>query len=412
MMRKVRNWKVLVTDGDALHSLAIVRSLGSKGMKITVSSRRKITSHLSLSFYSRYCRRRLFYPDPETREAQFIHFLEEELKLNKYDILLPVRSTVTPLVAKHEEKLRKYANFVIPSKQSMEIANNKEETFKFAEKIGVPIPKTFYPQDIGEIEQAIKELSFPLVVKAPFGAGSTGVSYVETKERLFSVFDKYFAVQKSGRDKKPMVQELIRGNGYGFFSIFDHGEPKAIFMHKRIREYPITGGPSTVAESYYNERLKELGLKILRKLEWNGVAMVEFKRDEKDNEFKLMEVNPKFWGSLNLAIASGVDFPYFFCLQAMGEKYEPVFEYKKGVRFRWLIPGDLMHGWAYFLEHYRFPKGFFKDLFADTVKYDISLSDPKPAILEIFYIAGYLYRNRLKIRYPFGNPFEKDKDLA
>jgi len=394
-MSKTRNWKVLVTDGDALHSLPIVRSLGSKGMKLTVSSQRRV---FSLSFYSRFCQKRLVYPDPDKKKEQFIHFLIEELKSTDYDILLPVRSTVTPLVAQHKEELSQYTNFVIPSKESMEIANNKEKTFKFAEKIGIPIPRTFYPQNMDELEQATKELSFPVVVKASYGAGSRGVFYVKTAGDLFSFFNKYFSSGKYSEASRSMVQELIRGTGYGFFSIFDEGEPKAIFMHKRIREYPITGGPSTMAESYYHPRLKELGLKLLRDLNWNGVAMVEFKQDQKDNEFKLMEINPKFWGSLNLAIASGVDFPYLFCLQAMRQKFEPVFEYKKGVKFRWLFPGDFMH----LLAHYGFSKDFYKDFFDKSIHYDISLADIKPNILEIFLVAGYFIQNKGKIRYPQG----------
>lgn len=401
-MRKSRNWKVLVTDGDALHSLAIVRSLGSKHMKVTVTSHRRV---FSLSFYSRFCRKRLVYPDPEREKRQFVDFLIEELKNNSYDILLPVRSTVTPVVAEHEKELSRYANFVITSRESMEMANNKEKTFKYAEKIGIPIPRTFYPRDMNEVELAAKELSFPVVIKASHGAGSRGVFYVNTRENLFAFFDKYFSSPESREVRTSMIQELIRGGGYGFFSIFDRGEPKAIFMHKRIREYPITGGPSTVAESYYNPRLKELGLKLLKELNWNGVAMVEFKKDVKDGEFKLMEINPKFWGSLNLAIASGVDFPYLFCLQAMKEKYKPVFDYKKGVRFRWLFPGDFMN----LLAHYGFSKDFYRDFFAKNVRYDISLSDIKPNILEIFLVAGYFIQNKGRIRYPQGKPLPEEK---
>jgi predicted ATP-grasp superfamily ATP-dependent carboligase len=371
-------------------------------MKVTVASHRRF---FSLSFYSRFCRKRLGYPDPEKEKRQFVDFLIGELKNNSYDILLPVRSTVTPVVAEHEKELSRYANFVITSRESMEMANNKEKTFKYAEKIGIPIPRTFYPRSMNEVELAAKELSFPVVIKASHGAGSRGVFYVNTRENLFAFFDKYFSSSEAKEVRTSMIQELIRGGGYGFFSIFDRGEPKAIFMHKRIREYPITGGPSTAAESYYHPRLKELGLKLLKELNWNGVAMVEFKQDIKDGEFKLMEINPKFWGSLNLAIASGVDFPYLFCLQAMREKYQPVFDYKKGVKFRWLFPGDFMN----LLAHYGFSKDFYKDFFAKNVRYDISLSDIKPNILEIFLVAGYFIQNRGRIRYPQGKPLPEEK---
>ena len=236
-------------------------------------------------------------------------------------------------------------------------------------------------------------------MKSVFGSGSKGITYVNSASRLIELCNKQFQKENS-QSNKFILQEFIPGEGYGFFAIFDRGEPKAIFMHHRLREYPITGGPSSFAESIYDERLKELGLKILSELNWNGVAMVEFKLDSRDNQFKLMEINPKFWGSLNLAIASGVDFPYLFCLLAKGEKFEPVFKYKQGVKFRWLFPNDFM----YLLAHRGLSLKFYKDFFDKTVKYDISSSDIKPNILELFLVGGYLIQNKGKIRYPQGKP--------
>ena len=79
-------------------------------------------------------------------------------------------------------------------------------------------------------------------------------------------------------------------------------------MHRRLREYPISGGASAVACAYYDETLKEYGLRILSALAWHGVAMVEFKRQESPDRLVLMEINPKFWGSVELALEAGVDF--------------------------------------------------------------------------------------------------------
>jgi predicted ATP-grasp superfamily ATP-dependent carboligase len=394
-MPTTRDWKVLVTDGDALHSLAIVRSLGQKGMKVTMASHRRFAS---LSFYSRYCHKRVIYPNPE-KKKEFVDFLIEFVRENQYEILLPVRSTVTPLISEYQKELKSYVDFVIPSLESMEVANNKEKTFQFAEKIGIPIPQTAYPKTLPEVEIVCKEFKFPIVMKSVFGSGSKGITYVNSPYRLMQLCSKYFQ-EEPLHPNKFILQEFIPGEGYGFFAIFDRGEPKGIFMHHRLREYPITGGPSSFAESIYDERLKELGLKILSELNWNGVAMVEFKLDNRNNQFKLMEINPKFWGSLNLAIASGVDFPYLFCLLAKGEKFEPVFKYKQGVKFRWLFPNDFM----YFLAHYGFSLRFYKDFFDKSVKYDISFSDIKPNIFEVFLVGGYLIQNKGKIRYPQGKP--------
>jgi predicted ATP-grasp superfamily ATP-dependent carboligase len=395
-MRKKHNWKVLVTDADALHSLVIVRSLGTKGMKVSMASHRRV---FSLSFYSRFCRERIIYPSPK-RHKGFIDFMLDLVRAKGFDILLPVRSTVTPLIAQHAQKFEPFVHFVLPSYESMATANNKETTFRFAEKVGIPVPRTLYPRKFSDIEGEARSFRFPVVTKALVGSGSRGVAYLNSREELLRFAEKNLVQESDLVEKRWIVQEYIRGSGCGFFAIFDRGEPKAIFMHRRLREYPITGGPSTLAESIYHPRLRELGLKLLAALKWNGVAMVEFKLDEQDNEFKLMEINPRFWGSLNLPVASGVDFPYLFCLLAMKQDFEPVFRYKEGVKFRWLFPGDFMH----LVAQYGLSSEFYKDFFDPMVRYDISLSDIKPNVLELFLIAGYFIQNRGRIRYPQGKP--------
>jgi predicted ATP-grasp superfamily ATP-dependent carboligase len=395
-MRKRTNWKVLVTDADALHSLPIVRSLGSRGMRVSMGSHRRA---FSLSFYSKFCRDRIIYPSPEQSD-EFIDFMIRLVRSRKFDILLPVRSTVTPLIAQHAKEFEPFVNFALPSLESMTLANNKELTFRFAEKMKIPVPRTIYPRKFSDVEQEAENFRFPVVAKALIASGSRGLAYLNSADELLRFAKKNLTSQSDADQQKCIVQEYIRGPGCGFFSIFDQGEPKAIFMHRRIREYPITGGPSTLAESYYHPRLKELGLKLLKALNWNGVAMVEFKLDLADNEFKLMEINPRFWGSLNLPVACGVDFPYLFCLLAMKQDFEPVFEYRKGVKFRWLFPGDFMH----LLAQYGLSKDFFTDFFDPSVRYDISLSDIKPNIIELLLIAGYFIQNRGKIRYPQGKP--------
>ena len=395
-MKKKINWRVLVTDADALHSLAIVRSLGTKGMRVSMSSHRRV---FSLSFYSRFCRERIIYPAPNQTE-KFIDFMIDQVKSKRFDILLPVRSIITPLIAEHAEKFKPFVNFVLPSFDSMSIANNKESTFRFAEKVGIPVPKTLYPRKFSDIEKEVRRFRFPVVTKTLVGSGSRGLAYLNSPEELLRFAEKNLMQESDLVQKRWIVQEYIQGPGCGFFSIFDRGEPKAIFMHRRLREYPITGGPSTTAESFYHPRLKELGLKLLESLNWNGVAMVEFKLDQADNEFKLMEINPRFWGSLNLPVACGVDFPYLFCLLAMKKDFEPIFKYKEGIKFRWLFPGDFMH----LLAKYGLSKDFYKDFFDPMIKYDISLSDIKPNIVELFLIAGYFIQNRGKIRYPQGKP--------
>jgi predicted ATP-grasp superfamily ATP-dependent carboligase len=120
-------------------------------------------------------------------------------------------------------------------------------------------------------------------------------------------------------------------------------EPKASFAYRRLREYPIAGGPSTLRESIWNPELQARAERLLALLGWTGVAMVEFKVDPRDGDPKLLEVNPRFWGSLHHAIVCGVDFPFLVYRLAMDGDVDRVLRYRIGVRSRSLLHGELMH---------------------------------------------------------------------
>ena len=124
----------------------------------------------------------------------------------------------------------------------------------------------------------------------------------------------------------PIVQEWIPDGGgiYGFSALLDEASKvKAAFVHKKLRMYPVQGGPSTLGEGVEHPGIMEMGLSLLKSLNWVGVGMAEFKVDPRDGIPKLMEVNPRFWGSLQLAIASGVDFPYLMLRMAKRESFDP-----------------------------------------------------------------------------------------
>ena len=88
-----------------------------------------------------------------------------------------------------------------------------------------------------------------------------------------------------------------------------NGHPRARFAHRRIHEVPHTGGVSSFRESVRLPDIEAHALSVLRRIGWNGVAMLEYRRDARTGDFRLLELNARFWGSLHLALAAGVDFP-------------------------------------------------------------------------------------------------------
>jgi len=248
-------------------------------------------------------------------------------------VLIPISTDSMVPISKHLDEFNAITKVPIPNYTSLEIALDKRKTLEFAQQNGILIPRTFVPNNEKELMGQSKELSYPVVIKIREGSGAKGVVYANSPSDLIN---KYKSLQNI--DPHPLVQEYIRGQGYGVFALFNkNSKPRATFVHKRIREYPVTGGQSTFCESVKNPGMLKCGLKLLEKLNWYGLAMVEFKLDERDNKPKLMEINPRFWGSMPLAIASGVDFPYLLYKLAINGDIEPVTSYRTGVRTRFLF---------------------------------------------------------------------------
>lgn len=396
--------KIFLTDGDALHCLAIARLLGRKGLELTIGSQRRFGS---VAFASKYCHRKVIYPNPTLYPDKFRDFLLNYFAQNKYDVLLPLRSTVVPVISKNRDEFSRLAAFVLPDKDALKIALSKSETFKAAAKCGLTIPSTCYPHTINDVREFAETCAYPVVSKTSFGAGSRGVFYHDSAETLLDYCRKYLSSPQA--ENNPLIlQEFISGPGCGFFGLFDRGKLKTYFMHRRLREYPITGGPSVLAESFYNETLKNESLRLLEYLNWHGIAMVEYKYAANKQKFVLMEINPKFWGSSDLSIHSGVEFAYDWIQMALGRDIPDFKGYQIGKRFRWLIPGDLMC----LLANFGLSPGWYADFFDKRVSTDIKLWDIKPLFVEILLVAGYFYLYGPNIRYPFGKiPIVKDVEI-
>ena len=380
--------KVLLTDGNFKHTLAAVRSLGKRGIDVTVLSH----ISLSISFYSKYCRHHVIAPDPEN-DSRFADFLLEYVKQNQFDVLLPISFAAVMHVSRIRDELEKYVKIPLADDLALGIAGSKDHTIQYAEKMGVRIPKTWYPKTESDTDAIVHEVSYPAVIKGSEESGF--VRYANSPEDLS---EKYRMIARYS----PVIQEYITGDGYGFFALYNHGKARAIFMHKRIREYPVTGGPSAVAQSVYDPALRDAGLRILDSLNWHGVAMVEFKKDQKTGEFVLMEINPKFWGSLGLSIAAGVDFPYLASRIAVDGDIEPVIHYEIGVKYRWLFPADVFHVMA----NPRMLRQFIRDFGDRSFHYDLDIYDPMPSILQAgMTIAEFFLRVKQKRFWrPHGRP--------
>ena len=192
----------------------------------------------------------------------------------------------------------------------------------------------------------------------------------------------------------PLVQEYIPGEGRGVFLLMNQGRVRAAFADRRVHEKPPSGGVSVVSESMaLDPRLLAYAQQLLAALKWHGVVMVEFKHDRRDGRAKLLEINGRFWGSLQLAVDAGIDFPYLLYRMAVDGDVEQAFSYREGVRLRWW-PADLDS----LLLRFRNGKGLgglgeFLKWNGNTTRNEIfRWDDPRPALNELSQYAGQAFR--------------------
>ncbi len=379
---KVNKPNILILDADHKNALAIVRHLGkTRQYNITVTGHNKN----SISFFSKFVSEKHIISNPNVSPEIYLEDLLNILKKKTYLTIIPVAHISYKILSKHKDEISKHTHITIADYEQIEIASNKIKTYKLAEKLKIPYPEIITINRTDDIKNI--NVDFPCVIKAPFEAGKNLVEYAKNKKELINKFNK-LCKENNFDTTLPVIQKYIEGDGAGFFAFYKNGECVNYFMHKRIREYPVSGGASTAAKSFYDETLLNYGKKILDSLKWNGVAMVEFKKDNKTGIFNLMEINAKFWGSLDLALEAGINFPEMLIHNALGKQIKK-YNYKN-IRFQWVLNGDIFH----IIERPKDFPSFVKDLF--VAKNDILLSDLKPNLFQLSYIPVHYYKKWFK----------------
>lgn len=374
--------KILVTDGANRVALAVVRALGRAGAEVAVVEQERFAQRMPASFRSRFVSRHDVLPSLGD-DGGFLDALAG--RAEGYDVVLPVSTNVVMACAAGRGRIP--ARLPVPPIAAIQRANDKSAALAVARKCGVPIPVSYAPENEDELEEVIARLRLPAVVKLRDDAGTVlepGRRYAVGRT-AGEVRDAYRALH--ALKPFPLIQEKVEGPGFGVGVLAEKGRVLASFAHQRLREHPITGGPSTACVSVVDERLTGYASAIIRELDWTGVAMVEFK---KDDDYRLMEVNPRFWGSLPLATRAGVNFPDLLCRRAMGGEIGQAPRVEAGVKLRflpldaaaaWSALGDPGRRWSYLL-------GFFRDLLDPGVMDGILDAGDLDASLQ--YLANHL----------------------
>jgi predicted ATP-grasp superfamily ATP-dependent carboligase len=325
--------RVLVLDGHTNQALACVRSLGRAGATVFVAS----PEPLPLAGWSRYCRSR-FRQSGETVAA--FAALRRWAREHAVDVVLPQRERSCVLCAGERDEWERAGVAVGCGPTDMLLsAFDKARTLELARTCDVRIPPTGVPTSLAECHAAAAAVGYPCILKPRFSdfwdgerfVADHGPQYVPDAAALEAT-----ALATRQGELWPVVQGLVGGRGKGVFALYDHGEPVVWFAHERLRDFRPSGSGSSLRRSVaVDPRLREPASRLLSAMRWHGPAMVEF-RDDGVGEPYLMEVNGRFWGSLELAVAAGVDFPALWTGLLRGRPLHPPVGYQTGVTSRWL----------------------------------------------------------------------------
>jgi len=317
--------KVLVLDAFASAALATIQALGRQGIELHA-----LGPATSLSFNSRYLNKRVEYPtglDP----LQMLQWLRDLDNCEDYQLIIPTTEISLRLIQRcnDDELLRKKC--ILPCQASVDIALDKMETWRVARHLDIPVPKSTLvnaesDSDAGNYPLVLKPLKSQvqhegkLIYVSPCVAKN---SY--EKSKYLSKWIKYTTIQQ---------QEYVPGHGVGIECLYINGSMRWSFAHQRIHELPLTGGASSYRRSIAcPPELLGCARKLLDSLNWHGVAMVEFRVAE-DEQFKLLEINPRLWGSLPLAINAGVNFPLALYQIALSQEVPAQPSYKTNFYMR------------------------------------------------------------------------------
>lgn len=331
---------VLVTDGETRAALALTRSLVRAGCRVHVVAR----DRYSLAAVSRGVTPFRLLPHPLSLPREYVEQLAAIIQQRGINVLLPITDASLEAILELRDILPP-VTLPVPELSAYHLASDKCRILSLAKESGLEVPETLVISSAEEAAEPPPPGFFPAVLKPHKSLVRTLNGREKVAVTIIGNRGEYeCAVQALAPDAFPvLVQRRVSGPAEGLFLARWDGRLVAAFAHRRLREKPPSGGVSTCCESIpLQPVLLEAGRRLLDRLNWQGVAMIECKRDSETGKHVLMEINGRFWGSLQLAIDAGVDFPRILLDSAMGRDVTPVFQYRQGIRSRWLW-GELDH---------------------------------------------------------------------
>ena len=380
----------VVVGGD-FNGLGIVRSLGRRGAPVCV-----IDDEHSISRFSQYATHSVRAKElrDERRTVETVLEVGERLGLDGW-VLYPTREETVAAFSRYRSLLSERFRVPTPDWSRVQWAWDKRNTYRLAEELGIPAPKTWYPRDPDEaagiparspfvIKPAIKE-HFIYATKVKAWRADDQAQLVERCREAYSLVGP----------GEVMVQELIPGDGrqqFAYCAFFKDGHAVGSMVARRWRQHPPDfGRASTFAETTELPLLEQLSERFLRAIEYYGLVELEYKLDPRDGRYKLLDVNARTWGYHTLGPRAGVDFPYLLFADQLGKPLDPC-RAASGVRWIRLVT-DLPVGALEILGGRLDWRAYLRSLVTADTEAVFTRDDPLPGLVELAFVP-YLYVKR------------------
>lgn len=388
--------------------LTVARSLHRHGVPVDVAD-----CTLVPYIRSRAVRKFFRLPYPNTAPLDFVRQLKEIIERGGHDWLIPADDLAIAAIMEHYEALSQSVRIACPEPEITRRVLNKPETLEAAKKCGIRIPRGATVFHTSALAELACEVPFPWILKP----SEKEKRFEEFTSVRFDSLDEVTARYPTPHEFEPamLVQEYCEGVGVGVEILLHERECLATFQHRRLKELPYTGGVAVTAiAEKSDEALVDSSLRLLKELNWNGVAMVEFRVNPITREAVLLEVNGRYWGTVSLPVSAGIDFPLYHWQLTHGEKPSIPVTYRAGMRWRW-TPGYVHRLYRLLAVARRTPearaelKGTMSQFFADfspMVKEAMfDPSDPSPSITEVAQAVKFLLQHTVSaLRHPVPTP--------
>ena len=305
-----RNPRVVVTDAGMRTAMYAARALQRAGFEVAGVAPDEIPARFRRYYHSLHR-----IPGNDANLQAWIDAINRLAEPG--DTLIPVSMDTLYRLVRHRSLFSETLRLPAIAGEAFWQVCKKHESIALMQRLGIPVPETRMPRTRDELLRDAGELGYPLVVKVREEKTidpNRRYVIVAGPDGLEAAYDRIAAVQP-----EPLVQQYVRGAGVGVSLLADRGRILALFAHERLREQFKRGGPSTDCRAIRDETLETFAYRFAEATQWDGLAMLEFKYDRERNQYYFMEVNPRFWGSLELAIRCGVDFPVLYARWIRGE---------------------------------------------------------------------------------------------